>query len=79
MRGKKSKMIALHVDEQLHSAVKQGADVGGRQIVDHVRYILEIWHGLREPERIPAHLTNLLNPTFPAPQKKTARSMGKAG
>ncbi len=79
MAGKKTKMIVLHVDDGLHTAVRQGSEQGGRKIVDHVRYVLEIWHGLREPERLPAHLTHLNTPTLPASQKKTARSMGKAG
>ena len=77
--AKKTKMIALHIDEDLHAAVRQGAEQGGRRIVDQVRYVLEIWHGLRQPERVPEHLSTLLSPLHGTSQKKTRRLMGKAG
>lgn len=78
--GKKTKMIqALHVDEDLHEAVKQAAERGGRRMVDHVRYVLEIWHGLRQPENLPLHLGRLVEAAQPQGQKKSPRPMGKTG
>lgn len=81
MAGKKTKMIpALHVDEALHAAVKQAAERGGRRLIDQVRYVLEIWHGLRAPENLPEHLSQLLDVApGSAPQKKTPRSVRKTG
>jgi len=80
MPGKKTKMIqALHVDEDLHEAIKQAAERGGRRIVDHVRYVLEIWHGLRQPENLPQHLGRLVESASAQPQKKSTRTLGRAG
>ena len=80
MASKKTKMIpALHVDEELHGAVKQAAGRGGRRMIDHVRYVLEIWHGLRQPENLPQHLSRLVEAAQPTHEKKSTRSLGKTG
>lgn len=70
---------ALHVDDELHGAVKQAAERGGRRMIDHVRYVLEIWHGLRQPENLPQQLIDLETSAPLSSQKKTRRSMGKTG
>lgn len=78
MKGKKTKMIqALHVGEELHAAITEAAERGGRRIVDHVRYVLEIWHGLRQPENLPQHLSRLVDSAHP--QKKSTKTLGRAG
>ncbi|MDE3243282.1 MAG: hypothetical protein KGO52_11240 [Nitrospirota bacterium] len=80
MAGKKTKMIpALHVDEDLHGAIKQAADRGGRRMIDHVRYVLEMWHGLRQPENLPQHLGRLVESAQPQGQKKSPRALDKTG
>lgn len=79
MAGKKTKMLpALHVDEELHGAIKQAAERGGRRMIDHVRYVLEVWHGLRQPENLPQHLSQLVETAQPG-QKKSPRTLGKTG